>query len=253
MSQRSTRPQVTCRQLGPSCRISTFERTGGAREVHLFVEPERDGAFADQLEELIRIYRKALGTLGLSAQSGIFRRCFVSDAANHAVVVLDRASGAELLRFGEKGSGEGDFFYPTSLALGPEGDLYVSDSFNFRVQRLEPDGSFVRSVGSVGRKLGQFARPKGVAVDREGRIFALDGAFDNCQIFDPEGKLLLFFGGAGGSPGSMNLPAVVKVEYDAVEAFRDRVAPGRDIEYVVLVTSQAGPFKVNVYGLLRER
>jgi sugar lactone lactonase YvrE len=201
-------------------------------------------------------YRKAFGDpdswrpVGIAADAD---RLYVSDAANHAVVVLERASGTELMRFGEKGSGEGDFFYPTSLALGPEGDLYVSDSFNFRIQRLESDGAFVRSVGSVGRKLGNFARPKGVAVDREGRIYALDGAFDNCQIFDPEGKLLLFFGGAGGGPGSMNLPAVVSVEYDAVEAFRDRVAPGYDIDYVVFVSSQAGPFKVNVYGLLRKR
>jgi enamine deaminase RidA (YjgF/YER057c/UK114 family) len=93
MSKRSTRPHVARRQLGPSCRVSAFEAPGGAREFHLFVEPEHDGAFPDQLEELIRIYHEALNTLGLSARSGIFRRCFVSDAADQLDQVMTSPLG----------------------------------------------------------------------------------------------------------------------------------------------------------------
>ena len=99
MSKKSAQPHVTHRQLGPSCRVSAFEPPGRAGEFHLFVEPENDGAFPDQLEELTRIYREALDTLGLSRQSGIFRRCFVSDAANQ----LDQVMASPLGLVGDGG------------------------------------------------------------------------------------------------------------------------------------------------------
>jgi enamine deaminase RidA (YjgF/YER057c/UK114 family) len=93
MSRTYAPPEVVHRQLGHSCRVSTFEPPGRAGEFHLFVEPEHDGAFADQLEELTRIYHEALATLGLSRQSVIFRRCFVSDAANQLDHVMDSPLG----------------------------------------------------------------------------------------------------------------------------------------------------------------
>jgi enamine deaminase RidA (YjgF/YER057c/UK114 family) len=99
MGKRPAQPQVIHRQLGPSCRVSAFEPPARAGEFHLFVEPENDGAFADQLEELTRIYHEALETLGLSPQSGIFRRCFVSDAANQ----LDQVMASSLGLVGDGG------------------------------------------------------------------------------------------------------------------------------------------------------
>jgi enamine deaminase RidA (YjgF/YER057c/UK114 family) len=88
MNKKSVHPQVIHRLLGPSCRVSVFEPPERAGEFHLFVEPESDGPFADQLEEVSRIYGDALDTLGLPPQSGIFRRCFVSDAANQLDQVM---------------------------------------------------------------------------------------------------------------------------------------------------------------------
>ena len=181
------------------------------------------------------------------------KELFVTDAANHAVVVLDRKTGAELRRLGTVGKADGEFYYPVSIDVGPDNDLYVSDSFNFRVQRLRADGTFIRSFGAVGRNLGNLARPRGVSVDREGRVYVLDGAFQNCQVFDPEGKLLLYFGAPGGGPGAVNMPSNIEIDYEAVDAFRGRVAPGYELDYVLFITSQAGPNKVNVYGFLRKK
>ena len=179
-------------------------------------------------------------------------RLYVTDAANHALVILDRRSGAELQRIGRQGAEPGEFYYPLSVCVGADGDIYVSDCFNCRIQRFTPDGAFVKSVGSMGMAPGQFARPRGVAVDREGRIYVADAAFENVQIFDAEGRLLLFFGGPGDGPGAMNLPASVKIDYDAAAAYRDRVARGYKLEYVVFVTSQAGANKVGIFGFLRK-
>jgi hypothetical protein len=80
----------------------------------------------------------------------------------------------------------------------------------------------------------------------------VDAAFENVQVFNEAGQILLFFGGAGLIPGAINLPADVAVDYDNVDLFADRVAPGYSIQYLVLVTSQFGINKVNVYGLLKQ-
>ncbi len=178
-------------------------------------------------------------------------RLYVTDIANHAVVVLDRTSGEELRRIGKEGPNDGEFYYPLALTLGPQGDLYVSDSFHFRVQQITTDGTFVRSYGSVGNKPGQFMRPRGVAVDGEGRVYVADAAFENIQIFDKDGKLLLFFGEPGTQLGALNLPAGLAISREAVSSFRDRAAEGFELDHVLFATSQSGPHKVNVYGFLR--
>ena len=96
---------------------------------------------------------------------------------------------------------------------------------------------------------GLFARPKGVAVDQEGRIYVVDAATQVVQLFDADGKLLMFFGRAGsGTEGELSLPAVVKVNYDSVNLFQKRVAPGFKVEYLVVVSSQFYGDKINVYA-----
>ncbi len=180
-------------------------------------------------------------------------RVYVTDVQNHRLVALDRRTGKEVLKVGERGKAPGKFYFPLAVCVGPDGDVYVADSFNWRIQRLKPDGTFVRAYGKLGPSPGDFTRLRGIAVDREGRLYAVDAAFENVQIFDPEGHLLLFFGEPGGKPGDINLPASISIDYDAAGRFRDLAAPGYDIEYVVFVTSQFGPNKVNVYGFLKKR
>jgi len=78
---------------------------------------------------------------------------------------------------------------------------------NFRVQILEPDGTFVRSIGVAGDAPGGFAKPKGVAVDPRGRIMVVEGLHDAVQFFDWDGRLLLSLGASGSGPGEFWLPA----------------------------------------------
>jgi DNA-binding beta-propeller fold protein YncE len=175
-------------------------------------------------------------------------RLYVSDSENNKIHVLDKVTGEVLFEFGGGGRAPGKMAHPTSLALGPDGSVYVSDTTNFRVQQFTADGEFIRSFGSAGTGYGQFARPKGLDVDREGRIYVVDAAFQNVQIFDDEARVLMYFGGGGDGPGDMNLPTVVSIDYDNVDYFRKYAAPGFEIEYLVLVANQYGSNKVAVYG-----
>lgn len=175
-------------------------------------------------------------------------RLYVTDLKNQQVQVLDKATGKLLFKIGQAGSKEGEFVFPTNLAIGPDRHLYVTDTGNFRIEKFTLDGKFVRSFGAVGSGFGQFARPKGVALDREGRLYVVDAAFQNIQVLSPEGKLLMFFGSAGDDPESMNLPTQVVIDYDNVQYFQPYADPKFKLEYVILVANQFGASKVNAYG-----
>lgn len=132
-------------------------------------------------------------------------RLWVADAAQHAVLAFS-LRGELLTTLGRRGTGPGEFNFPTHLAADDGGRLYVTDSMNARVQVFDVEGGFVAQLGKPGDSPGHFGRPKGVAVDRRGRVYVVDALFDTVQIFDREGRLLLNLGEPGAGPGEFWLP-----------------------------------------------
>jgi hypothetical protein len=87
-------------------------------------------------------------------------------------------------------------------------------------------------------------------VDRSGNVYVSDAAFQNVQAFGNDDQLLMAFGQPGKGEG-MSLPAAVKIDYDNVARFKKYADPKFDIEYLILVTSQVAPNKVDVFGFGR--
>ena len=204
----------------------------------------------DRNDKFIRAY----GVKGQFKPSDVAitkNRLFVTDLKNHMIQVLDKNTGETLNKIGRVGSKEGEFYFPTNLAMGQDKHLYVTDTGNFRVQKLTQDGVFVKRFGSVGSGLGKFARPKGLTVDKNGNLYVVDAAFNNVQIINNKGKLLMFFGQPGSNPGDLNLPADISIDYDNVKFFQSYAHPKFKLEYVILVTSQYGANKINVFGFGR--
>ena len=87
--------------------------------------------------------------------------------------------------------GAGPFNRPTNVAIGPKGDIYITDGYgNARVHKFSPTGQLQRSWGEPGRGPGQFHLPHGIAIDAEGRVFVCDRESDRIQIFSPDGEFL---------------------------------------------------------------
>ena len=85
----------------------------------------------------------------------------------------------------------GPFNRPTNIAVGPNGDYYISDGYgNARVHRFSPKGQLKHSWGTPGRGPGQFHLPHGVACDTDGRVYVCDRESDRIQIFSPDGEYL---------------------------------------------------------------
>jgi DNA-binding beta-propeller fold protein YncE len=138
-------------------------------------------------------------------------RLYVADTQNHAVKVFDR-DGRPMFTIGKRGSENGEFNFPSYVALDANGKLYVVDSFNFRVQIFDTEGRFLKKFGKLGDSSGYFTRPHGIGVDSEGHVYVSDAAFNNFQIFNDEGKLLLWVGNAGTKPGEFYLPTGMYID-----------------------------------------
>jgi hypothetical protein len=85
----------------------------------------------------------------------------------------------------------GPFNMVTNAAMGPDGDLYISDGYgNARVHRFAADGTLKASWGEPGSGPGQFNLPHSIVVDRSGRVFVADRENSRIQIFSAAGEFL---------------------------------------------------------------
>jgi streptogramin lyase len=174
---------------------------------------------------------------------------YVSDMDKNQIFALDKASGKPKWIIGERGQAAGQFAKPTHVVADHQGSIYVTDAFNFRVQKFDPDGKFVKSYGYLGDAFGAFARPKGLDIDRDGHLYVVDAAFENVQIFDVKtGALLLFFGGSGEAPGNLYLPAGIHIDYRNAAYFSNFVDKDFRLKYLVYTGNLYGAHKLNVYG-----
>jgi DNA-binding beta-propeller fold protein YncE len=158
-------------------------------------------------------YRMAIGGRDvLEAPSGLAadtrrQRLFVVDTRRHALLAFDLKTGRLVGRIGGRGGNPGQFSYPTGVAVGPDGLVYVTDTLNYRVQVFDGDLRFVRSFGTLGINPGQFRRPKGIAIDAKNIVYVVDSDFNNFQMLTADGQPLMAVGEYGTRPGQMILPA----------------------------------------------
>jgi len=177
---------------------------------------DRDGNYLRRFGEPEMFDRPA----GLTVDPG-GERIFVVDtggvaSSRHQVSVIDTKSGKLLHTISRRGSEEGELNLPRDATIAEDGNLYVVDGGNFRIQVFNQQGEFVKTFGTIGRRSGQFARPKGIGADKDGNIYIADTAFGNFQIFDAQGQLLLAVGSRKSTPGpaTFMLPAGLAVDED---------------------------------------
>ena len=162
-------------------------------------------------------------TEGLASPGGMAidnenRLLYIADAELDQVLVYDADPPYKFIRkIGTSGTGHkltnpGDFSRPTNVAVDQDGNLYVADTWNDRVEVFDADGTFIRTFGKAGDGPGYFARPKGIAIDADGHVWVADSVQDRLQAFTPEGRLLIYIGGHGMLPGQFQSIAGVAID-----------------------------------------
>ncbi len=176
-------------------------------------------------------------------------KVYVTDVLGNEILVYDKNTYTLMGRISSAKDGSFKLAAPTNIAVDQQGNLYVSETMGYRVQKLSPEGKLIKAFGGgLGDAFGQFARPRGIALDHQGVVYTVDAWHSVVQMFDPAGQLLLFFGEMGPNPGNLNLPAQIVIDYDNVGLFKKYAAPDFEVEYLIIVTSQYGKRLVNIFG-----
>ena len=170
-------------------------------KIFVFGADGRFRRFVGRVSKSEGFFKRATG-IAIDQRQG---ELFVTDTLRDKIFVMD-LGGHVLREFGSRGSGPGEFNFPTELVLRGN-DLLVVDAMNFRVQMLDRQGHFLAQFGEPGDGIGTLFRPKGMSVDSEGNIYLVDALREAVQVFGRDGTLLYTFGRSGGGPGELQLPS----------------------------------------------
>lgn len=109
---------------------------------------------------------------------------------------------------GTYGSNAGQLYNPQDIAVGLNGDVYVVDGSNHRVNKYDSDGAFLLTWGSgQGGGNGQFSYPTNIAVDSTGNVYVSGDQYDRIQKFDSSGNYLTSWSEVGRYPKYMTFDA----------------------------------------------
>ena len=176
------------------------------------------------------------------------RLLYVVDTQQDQVIVYDADTYKLLRRIGTGGKNHtltdpGDFGAPQDVTVDGDGNVYVTDTLNDRVEIFDADGNFISTFGKNGDGPGFFERPKGIAVDSDGHIWVADEVQDRLQVFNKEGQLLTYIGYKHGDlPGQFQ--ALVGVAIDKNDrVFTTEQYPGRLQEFQYISDEQAAAEK----------
>jgi DNA-binding beta-propeller fold protein YncE len=180
------------------------------------------------------------------------RFVYVADTGNDVVDVFDADNYKLLRQIGKPGmkhdqTDPGTFSLPEGVAVDRDGNVYVTDTFNNRVQIFDADGKFISTFGKNGDGPGNLERPKGIAVDCDGHIWVVDAAQNLVKVFDQQGRLLIYFGGQGYYPGQFMGPFGIAIDHSN-RVIVSETFPGRVQVFRYVTDAQAAAEKARREG-----
>lgn len=219
---------MTLENWDPSDRMRMYVRKDIAAQIWNYgVGPAPEEVIADPYEQGIITLPadRIIGTAGTEpgqfnsprgiafAPDGSF---YVADSRNNRIQhfsadgMIVNAWGM----FGDINSGNapgGTFNEPWGIAVSADGSVFVSDTWNHRVQKFTKDGKFVTMWGVFGQAETPLALwgPRGIAIDPTGRVYVADTGNKRIVVFDQNGNPLGAFGEEGYEPGKFSEPVAI--------------------------------------------
>ena len=121
---------------------------------------------------------------------------YVADTYNNRIRRITQAGAVTTVAGGVQGYLEGTganarFYYPGGIAVDAAGTIFVADTYNHRVRRVQPDGStllvagagtngFIDAIGGAA----MFYQPRDLAVDANGNIYVADTSNNRVRMID---------------------------------------------------------------------
>jgi tripartite motif-containing protein 71 len=134
---------------------------------------------------------------------------FPRNNPSQAVVVASASDGSVVAQWGPAGKDPGEFSpLAWGISLDPNGNLYVADVGNDRIQELAPDGSLLATWTGL-------HAPAGLALDKAGNLYVADSFADRVVELAPDGTQLASWGVWGSALGQLRQPLGVAVDQDS--------------------------------------
>lgn len=136
------------------------------------------------------------------------------------------------------GSKKGEVNRPTGIVVDNQGNIYLADSMNYRVQAIDKKGKSLWVVGAPPKqtpgqpmeemeKTRQFGLPASIAMGGDGNLYVMDAFAGEINIFDKKGKQLGKVGDWGHDDGQFYYPAGIASaggdKFVIADKFNDRV------------------------------
>lgn len=231
--------QITGRDMSlpnwsPSAHMRLYIRKDVVNQLWNYgAAPVAEAVQADPFEgkEIQLAPQKILG--GVGSQAGQFQNprdlavaadgsLYVVDSGNHRIQHLS-PDGVVLQvwgSFGDAAAGAmgGSFNQPWGIGIGPDGSVYIADTWNHRIQKFTPEGVFLTMWGYFGQGEAPqaFWGPRDVAVNAQGQVFVTDTGNKRVVVFDENGNYLAQFGGAGLLPGQLDEPVGIVIDREGL-------------------------------------
>ena len=146
---------------------------------------------------------------------------FVADTGNHRIQHLT-TEGEVLNAWGyfadssQTDAPGGSFYEPWGIAVDTNGDVYVADTWNHRIQKFTPEGELITQWGYFGQAetVNAFWGPRDILVDDMDRVFITDTGNKRVVVFTSDGDFLTTFGSAGLLEGQFDEPVGLAVDAD---------------------------------------
>ena len=135
---------------------------------------------------------------------------FVADRDNNRILkITDYGSdNLTITEWGYEGSAPGLVSLPAGVALGKNGDIFIADTANHRIQQWSNTAGYhMGSWGTEGTANGQFSYPSGVAVDAAGAVYVADAGNNRIQKFTSSGVFVAAWGTEGSAHGQFSNPS----------------------------------------------
>lgn len=97
------------------------------------------------------------------------------------------------------------FYMPSDIAFDADGNWYILDSGNHRIQKFSPDGKYLATIGGEGQGPGEFVYPDSMGITANGLIFVSDPNNQRIQILDGDGSEKKTFRLIQNPPGTIHL------------------------------------------------
>jgi DNA-binding beta-propeller fold protein YncE len=147
---------------------------------------------------------------------------YVADSLNHRIQKFTRdgdflkinpdKTPVPLTTLGAYGKGLGQFYSPYAIAADSAGSIYVTDTFNHRIQKFDSRGELQAAWGEYGTLNEKFNYPWGVAVDQERNVYIADSGNHRIQKFDKDGNFSATWGSEGRTTGQFVQPWGIAID-----------------------------------------